>query len=100
MIAIVILVQGLIYYGSLMNVKTINTTDQRLKHIEIELKGLVNKKGTAVNNNGDIIFEKSFENFLNSRRVSIKNIAREEETVNILVSFPMFGNRKITLYKV
>ena len=100
MIAIVILVQGLIYYGSLMNVKTIITTDERLNLIEIELKGLVNKKGSAVNYNGDIIFEKSFENFLNSRRVSIKNIAREEETVNILVSFPMFGNRKITLYKV
>ena len=100
MLVFTIIVQGVFYSVSMLGVKTIINTDNQLKHIELELKGIVNKKTKLINHNGNIIFEESFEKYLSNRKVSIKNIIKEDETVSVLVSLPLLGNRKITLYKV
>ena len=100
MIVFTLIVQGVIYSGSILGVKTIINTDNQLKHIELEIKGFVNKKTNLINHNGNIMFEESFEKFLSNRKVSIKNIIKEDEAVSVLVSLPVLGNRKVILYKV
>ena len=100
MIVFTLIVQGVIYSGSMLGIKTIINTDNHLKYIELELKGFVNKKTNLINHKGNIVFEESFEKFLSNRKVSIKNIIKEDETVSVLVSLPVLGNRKLTLYKV
>lgn len=100
MLLVMIYIHGLLFSGKLLGVSTIISTDSAFEFLEIDMKGIVNRRTYATYKNGTLEFDEEFNIFLKNRRVEIQEFNQGNDNINIILSLPLLGKKKVVLEKI